>query len=240
MRRYFIFFVGILSFVPPGLGQEKYVDAKKINYGIKAGFNSSMYRVSDFVIKDITIDEVQNNYQVGYSISLFSRYNKNRHFFQSEISYNISQCEIVFDKLGGLHPDIEPDYASIKSKIYLISVPLLYGYSIVKSGPYGMSVFGGPQLRYIWNKWNEITFENFDQEGIREMFYPFNLSLLVGVAVHISPVFFDFRYEQGLNNISKSVTYHSINMNSDDQTRENEIFLPRRDHVLSFSLGIIF
>ncbi|KAA6328257.1 hypothetical protein EZS27_022835 [termite gut metagenome] len=129
MKRYFIFFVGILFFVTSGFGQEKYVDAKKINYGIKVGFNSSMYRVSDFIIKDITIDEIQNNYRVGYSISLFSRYNGNKHFFQSEISYNISQCEIVFDKLGGLHPDIEPDYASIKSKIYLIGVPLLYDMS---------------------------------------------------------------------------------------------------------------
>jgi hypothetical protein len=234
-----MFFVGTLSFVTFGLGQEKYVDTKKINYGIKVGFNSSMYRVSDFVIKDITIDEVQNNYRVGYVISLFSRYNMNRHFFQSEISYNISQCEIVFDKLGGLHPDIEPDYASIRSKICLIGIPLLYGYSIVKRGPYGMSVFGGPQLRYIWNKWNEITFENFEQEGIREVFHPLNISLLVGVAVRVSPVFFDFRYEQGLNNISKSVTYHSLE-NRDGRAGENEIFLPRRDHVLSFSLGIMF
>jgi hypothetical protein len=239
MRRYFIFFVWVLPFVIYGFGKEKYVDTKKINYGVKVGFNSSMYRASDFVIKDITIDEVQNNYRVGYAISLFSRYNMNRHFFQSEISYNISQCEIVFDKLGGLHPDIEPDYASIKSKIYLIGIPLLYGYSIVKTGPYGMSVFGGPQLRYIWNKWNKITFENFEQEGIREMYYPLNMSLLVGVSVHVSPIFFDFRYEQGLNNISKSVTYHSLE-NRDGQPRDNEIFLPRRDHVLSFSLGIMF
>jgi hypothetical protein len=239
MKRYFIFLAWTLSFATFTFGQKENVDAKKINYGIKVGFNSSMYRVSDFTIKDITIDEVQNNYRVGYGISLFTRYNKNKHFFQSEISYNISLCEIVFDKLGGLHPDIEPDYASINSKIYLISVPLLYGYSIVKSGPYGMSVFGGPQLRYIWNKRNEITFENFDQEGIREMFYPLNLSLLVGVAVRVSPVFFDFRYEQGLNNISKSVTYHPLE-NKDGQAGENEIFLPRRDHVLSFSLGIMF
>ncbi|KAA6338571.1 hypothetical protein EZS27_013433 [termite gut metagenome] len=238
MKRYVIFFVWILSFATFGFGQKEYMHAKKINYGIKVGFNSSMYRVSDFVIKDITIDEVQNNYRVGYGISLFSRYNKDKHFFQSEISYNISQCEIVFDKLGGLHPDIEPDYASINSKIYLIGVPLLYGYSIVKSDPYGMSVFGGPQLRYIWNKRNEITFENFDQEGIREMFHPLNISLLVGVSVRISPIFLDFRYEQGLNNISKSVTYHPLE-NKDGQTIENEIFLPRRDHVLSFSLGIM-
>ncbi|KAA6326062.1 hypothetical protein EZS27_024791, partial [termite gut metagenome] len=137
---------------------------------------------------------------------------------------------------GGLHPDIEPDYASIKSTIHYVGLPLLYGYQIVKSVPYGMSVFGGPQLRYIWNERNDITFDNFDQEGIREEFYPFNVSLLVGVAVSISPIFFDFRYEQGLNNISKSVIYNS----TDWKEGTSNILLPRRDHVLSFSLGIMF
>jgi hypothetical protein len=199
-----------------------------------------MYRVSNFVIKDITIDEVLNEYRVGYGASLFSRFNVNKHFIQLETSYNISLCEIVFDKLGGLHPDIEPDYASIISKIHNIGFPVLYGYNIVKKGPYGMSVFGGPQLRYIWNKRNEITFDNFDQEGISEVLHPFNISLLAGVAVTISPIFFDFRYEQCLNNISKSVTYNTIDASKGNLERENRILLPRKDHVLSFSLGIMF
>ncbi|KAA6349156.1 hypothetical protein EZS27_003459 [termite gut metagenome] len=240
MKRCFIFCVLMIAVATSNFGQQyhqyEYLDTKKINYGIKAGFNSSMYRVSKFKIKDVTINEVQNNYRVGYGISVFSRYNINKHFIQSELSYNISMCEIVFDKLGGLHPDIEPDYASIKSTIHCVGLPLLYGYKIVKSVPYGMSVFGGPQVRYIWNERNEITFDNFDQEGIREEFYPFNVSLLVGVAVSISPIFFDFRYEQGLNNISKSVIYDS----TDWTEGTSNILLPRRDHVLSFSLGIMF
>jgi hypothetical protein len=216
-----------------------HLDARRINYGLKVGFNSSMYRVSDFIIKDITINEVQNNYQVGYEISSFFRFNIRKHFIQSELSYNVSKCEIMFDKLEGPHPDIEPDYASIKSTIHLIGLPLIYGYNFVKVWQYGMSVFIGPQLRYIWNKQNEITFDNFDQEGIREELYPFNISLLAGVAISISPIFFDFRYEQGLNNISKSVTYNSTNALTDWRKELNYIFLPRRDHVLSFSFGIM-
>jgi hypothetical protein len=239
MKRCFVFLVGILV-ATLGFGQQEYTGMKRVNFGIKAGFNSSMYRVSNFVIKDITIDEVQNEYRVGYGASLFSRFNINKHFIQLETSYNISLCEIVFDKLGGLHPDIEPDYASINSRIHSIGFPVLYGYSIVKKKPYGMSVFGGPQLRYLWNKRNEITFDNFDQEGISEVLRPFNISLLAGVAVTISPIFFDFRYEQCLSNISKSVTYNSINTSNGYSEGENKIFLPRRDHVLSFSLGIMF
>jgi hypothetical protein len=239
MKRCFVFLIGTLLVAALGFGQQE-TDTKRVNFGIKAGFNSSMYRVSNFVIKDITIDEVQNEYRVGYGASLFSRFNINKHFIQLETSYNISLCEIVFDKLGGLHPDIEPDYASIISKIHNIGFPILYGYHIVKKKPYGMSVFGGPQLRYIWNKQNEITFDNFDQEGIYEVLHPLNISLLAGVAVTISPIFFDFRYEQCLNNISKSVAYNSIDTSNGHSEGENRIFLPRRDHILSFSLGIMF
>ena len=46
-------------------------NTKKVNFGIKAGFNSSMFMVSELKIKDVTIDEVQNNYKIGYFGALF-------------------------------------------------------------------------------------------------------------------------------------------------------------------------
>lgn len=213
-------------------------NAKKINFGIKAGFNSSMFLVSNLKIKDVTIDEIQNNYQIGYLGAMFMRINIKKHFLQPEISYNISKCEITFDKLGSQHPDIEPQYASVTSTIHSIDFPLLYGYHVVKQGAYGMSLFAGPKVRYIWGKQNEITFENFDQKGIHEELYPFNVSAVVGVAVNISRIFFDFRYEQGLFNLSKSVNYDSIN--PDGSIGVSSITFKRRDNVLSFSLGVIF
>ena len=213
-------------------------NTRKVNFGIKAGFNSSMFLVSDFKIKEVTIDEIKNNFQLGYFGAVFMRINIKRHFLQPEASYNISKCEISFDKLGSQHPDIEPDFASIISTIHSIDFPLLYGYNVVKEGPYGMSIFAGPKLRYIWGKQNNIEFENFDQKGIHERLYPFNISAVIGVAVHISRIFFDFRYEQGVHNISKSVTYDSVN--SDGTTGVSNITLKRRDNVLSFSLGVIF
>lgn len=211
---------------------------RKINFGIKAGFNSSMFLVSDFKIKDVTIDEIQNNYKIGYFGALFMRINIKKHFLQPEASYNISKCEITFDKLGSQHPDIEPDIASVSSTIHSIDFPLLYGYNVVKEGPYGMSIFAGPKLRYIWGKQNSIKFENFDQKNVSERLHPFNVNAVIGVAVSISQIFFDFRYEQGLHNISKSVTYDSVS--SDGTTGVNDITFKRRDNMLSFSLGVIF
>ena len=170
-------------------------NTKKVNFGIKAGFNSSMFMVSELKIKDVTIDEVQNNYKIGYFGALFMRINMKKHFIQPEVSYN------------------------------------------VKKGPYGMSIFAGPKLRYLWGKRNEITFTNFDQKGIHEKLYPLNVSAVIGVGVNISRIFFDFRYEQGIRNISKSIVYDNIN--SDGSTGVSHIIFRRRDSALSFSFGFI-
>ena len=195
-------------------------NTRKINFGIKAGFNSSMFMVSELKIKDVTIDEVQNNYKIGYFGALFMRINMKKHFIQPEVSYNVTKCEITFDKLGSQHPAIEPDYAAVQSVLHSIDFPILYGYNVVKKGPYGMS-----------------TFKNFDQKGIREKLYPFNISAVIGVGVNISRIFFDFRYEQGVGNISKSIVYDNIN--SDGSTGVSHITFRRRDSALSFSLGFI-
>ncbi len=210
------------------------INNKKINFGFRSGFNSSMYLVSDFKIHEVTIDDIINTYKIGYLGSFFLRLNFQRHYIQPEISYQVSRCEISFDRLGSQLPPIKPDNMVIKSKIHSIEVPVLYGYNIIKSGPYGFSVFGGPKIKYLMNNLNEIEFENFDQKNLNEKLYPINLSLTVGVAVNISNIFFDFRYEQGLSNISKSVTYDNM------ESRESRyITFDRRDNILSFSLGII-
>lgn len=204
---------------------------RAVNYGLRAGFNSSIYMVSAFKIKDVTIDEIQNNYQIGGFAAFFMRFNINRHYIQPEISYQISRSEITFDKLGSQHPDLAPDYASIHAKIHSVELPVVYGFNIIKKGPYALSAFIGPKVRYLWKKKNKITFENFDQKDMREELHPFCMSGVVGVGVNISRIFFDFRYEQGFSNISKSVTY-------DDDTPGNIVFR-RREAILSFSLGVM-
>ena len=197
-----ILFFGLMTVAGTVFGQNRNTadkvdrpNTKKINFGVRAGFNSSMFMVSELKIKDVTIDEVQNNYKIGYFGALFMRINMKKHYIQPEVSYNVTKCEITFDKLGSQHPAIEPDYASVQSVLHSIDFPVLYGYNVVKKGPYGMSIFAGPKLRYLWGKQNEITFTNFDQKGIHEKLYPLNVSVVIGVGVNISRIFFDFRYE---------------------------------------------
>ena len=243
MKRSNLIIISILLAIPMTMsGQGKHWERRNnqtVNIGMKAGFNSSMYLVSEFKIKDVTIDNTQNNYRIGYFGALFMRFNFQRHYLQPEVSLQLSRCEIIYDKLGSQLPEIEPDYAQVKSKIYSVELPVLYGYNIIKRGPYGLSVFAGPKLKYFWNKRNEITFENFDLQNIHEELYPFNISVTLGVGVNISRIFFDFRYEQGLNNISKSITFDNAETINNEQDT-NKILFKRRDNVLSFSLGFMF
>lgn len=244
MKRSGLFLIFIITLFSESYSKNSISENEKspnwhtFNIGARAGFNSSMFLVSKFKIQDVTIEDFQNNYQLGYFASLFMRFNMKRHYLQPEIAYNISKSEISFDKLGAQHPDIEPDYATLRSTINSFDIPLLYGYHIVKNGPYGLALFGGPKFRYIWQKKNRITFDNFDLKDINEELYPINFSVTVGVAITISRVFFDFRYEQNIHNISKSVTYESTTPSGNSKT--NFIKLNRREQALSFSLGLFF
>ncbi|WP_373827894.1 porin family protein, partial [Bacteroides heparinolyticus] len=166
------------------------------------------------------------------------------HFLQPEISYNINRCNITFERpLPAVATTTPPSVeASITSTIHSIDFPVIYGYNIIKEGPYRLAVFGGPKIRYIWNKKSDITFDGFNQKNIREQLHPFNISFTTGVSVTISRIFFDFRYDIGLHNISKRVTYDiPTNENkATDETAKNRIRFKRRDNVLSFSFGVLF
>ena len=215
-----------------------------VNFGVKGGFTASLFLVSDFSINGQEIKQVQNNYKIGYFASVFMRINFERHFIQPEISYSINRCNIVFDKpqAEGAPEGIPLEQASITSSIHSIDIPVIYGYNIIKDGPYSLAVFGGPKIRYIWDRKSDITFENFNLEEMEEKLYPFNLNLTLGVAITISRIFFDFRYDIGLHNISKKITYTSpeLSPSPGEEIPDNEIRFHRRDNVLSFSFGVFF
>ena len=61
--------------------------------------------------------------------------------------------------------------ASITSSIHSFEIPVIYGYNIIKEGPYSLAVFGGPKIRYIWDKQSKVTFENFDQRDIERQLH---------------------------------------------------------------------
>lgn len=228
----------------PVTGQNQHPHDRTVNFGVKGGFTASLFLVSDFSINGQNIEQVQNNYKIGYFASVFMRINFERHFIQPEISYSINRCNIIFDKpqAEGVPEEMPLEQASITSSIHSIDIPVIYGYNIIKDGPYSLAIFGGPKIRYIWDRKSDITFENFNLEDMEEELYPINLNLTLGVAITISRIFFDFRYDIGLHNISKKITYTSpeLSPSPGEEIPDNEIRFHRRDNVLSFSFGVFF
>lgn len=209
------------------------------NFGAKAGFTAALALFQDFRVDGLLVDQVQNDYKVGYFASLFMRINLNRHFLQPELSYNVNECGITFDK--PLPPDaatgtLRGGKATINSRIRSIDLPVIYGYNFIRQGPYAMAVFGGPKLRYIWRSRSRTDYRNFDTDDLSERLHPFSLSLTLGVSVTISPLFIDFRYDIGLLNLTRSVSAPAGN----GDERPHSVSYRRHDNVLSFSLGLFF
>ena len=231
----------------PSAGEKRKAETS-VNFGAKGGFTASLFLVSDLSINGQRIEQVQNNYKIGYFASMFMRVNFDRHFLQPELSYTINRCNITFDKpLPTEFPEDTPEntateQGSITSSIHSVELPVIYGYNLIKEDPYSLAVFAGPKLRFIWDKKSKVTFENFHMDNIHEELYPFNVSLTLGVAVTISRIFFDFRYDIGLHNISKKITYDMPDLQPvpGENMPDREIRFTRKDNVLSFSFGVFF
>ena len=173
----------------------------------------------------------------NYFAAMFFRVHMKRHFIQPEIMYNIYKGEIAFNKNQNKENTL-PELAKLNSTIHSLELPILYGYSFVKSRPYGMALFIGPKLEYVWKHKTSEEFEGFGYSGIKEELHPINISSVIGLGVNIANIFFDFRYEIGLTNISKSIIYKK---DTDGiMSQEKGIFINRHRNVLSFSLGVIF
>lgn len=210
----------------------------KVNVGVKTGFNSAMFFVDDLKVGDYSFDHIQNNYKVGYFASFFVRFNlRKHHFFQTEASYNIIKGSVSIAKTLE-NTDFLKDNALVKTTIHSIDIPLLYGYKFIDSYPYGMALFAGPKVSYIWNRHAKSEYVGFYQQDISESFHPLYYSGVIGLAVNVSNIFFDFRYEVGLHNMSDEVTFDRAK--TEMPYSEQEIIIKRRRNILSFSLGVIF
>lgn len=209
----------------------------KVNIGIKGGFNSSMYFTSHLQLGDQQISSTENWYKVGYWGAVFFRFNMHKHFIQPELTYNVSKGAILFD-INSAQPDAPTQNANVNTILRSFDLPIFYGYNFIKKEVYGMSFFVGPKISYVWKENSKTDFTGFYRQNLSEEFYPLQYSAVVGLGVNISKIFFDFRYEIGLHNISKSITYTSQTGNG--FVTKDDVTINRHKNVLSFSVGVMF
>lgn len=207
-----------------------------INYGVKTGFSSTIYDIYDFSVLQHPVTEYMSHSEISSFYTAFARMNIHRHYIQTECSYNISKYSVSSPTMQWDTSANSEVISSIYTKIIGIEVPLYYGYHIMKDSQYGMSFYIGPKAKFVITDISSHEFVNYPFTFITESIRPINFSLMTGVGISISPVFFDFSFEYGLHNISNYFETTDIN---GVKTKES-LVLDRRKNVLSFSVGFIF
>ena len=207
-----------------------------INYGIKGGFSSTFYEVHEFIVANMPINDYMPKSEISSFYTFFLRTNIKRHYLQTEVSYNISYYSIEFatDQWNSLAEAYEN--SEIGTRIIGFEVPLFYGYHLRKEGPYGLSFYAGPKAKFVLTDRSRHTFDNSPYQHFEEHIRPINFSLMAGLAVNISRIFFDFALEYGLHNISNGFTTIDLK----DNLSTSDLVFNRRKNVFSFSVGFMF
>lgn len=207
-----------------------------VSYGVKAGFSSTFYEVDKLMVEGSPINQFTAKSEISSFYTAFARVNINRHYLQTEFSYNISNYSIEFSKNQWNPSEQSHDISVIRTKITGFEVPFFYGYHLLKEGPYGLSFYIGPKAKFILTDYSKHTFENSPYLELEESIQPINFSIMAGLGINISRVFFDFSFEYGLHNISKGFTTTDEEM----YVSENSLIFDRKKNVLSFSVGFMF
>ncbi len=207
-----------------------------LNYGVKGGFSSTIYEVGQLTVASTPITDYMAKSEISSFYTAFARLNVRRHYVQTELSYNISRYSVEFSSDQWASSTPTDDLSSIKTKIIGLEVPLYYGYHILREGPYGMSFYIGPKAKFVLTDLSAHTLTNLPYTTCEESISPLNFSLMAGLGISISPIFFDFSFEYGLQNISRGFTVTDASGNSSHQ----DLIFDRRKNVLSFSVGFMF
>lgn len=210
--------------------------AAPVNYGVKGGFSSTIYEVRELTVAGMPINDYMAKSEISSFYTIFARANIKRHYLQTEVSYNISNYSIEFGSAQWNTSTQANGKSTFSTKIVGFEVPLFYGYHILKQGPYGLSFYIGPKAKFILSDYSSHIFEQSPYKQFEEHIRPINFSLMSGLGINISRVFFDFSFEYGLHNISNGFTTTDIT----DNVRTDDFIFNRRKNVLSFSIGFMF
>lgn len=239
MKRYWIVFICLFCTWSVS-AQQDIKPQKRFTWGVSAGANAPFVDMRKAMVGDRIIESPAVSTNVGYHVALFSRLNMNRHYLQLEASTHYTHINIHLKAsyfASDLSPEIQQQTASVSNRTNSIDVPLLYGYRFVKQGPYELSFFAGPKIKYVFREKNRIDNESIYNIKLEAKQTPVTANFVLGLGTAISNLLLDFRYEFGITNIVNNVGY---NLTMENQVIEGDVYLKRGVNLLSFSIGFIF
>ena len=205
-------------------------------WGARIGFAATSTYLTDIIVDGHSLSDYTQDTQVGNFASLQLRLNSKRLLFQTGIGLSFNKSSFIidknsWDKESALRNELTYSY-SMKSLL----VPVQVGYHFINQPPYSMSVFTGPRLRYIPDKYYSVEHSNMAPDSYQFNEFPNNLLVgwTVGLSVQIGRTFLDFEYEATINKVTRGI--YATDANEPDPNYK----LDRRVGIISFSYGIMF
>ena len=169
----------------------------QINFGIKAGYNSSLggNDLGSITNGSYNLNSVKSEYKNGFQAGAFLRLGFNKVYFQPELlyamgkkSYNMSVTDAnsnttTFDK---------------NVSISTVDVPLLLGFKVLDLKLANIRVFAGPKLRFNAGStldYKNITGGGFNTADLQKDVKAAQLGLEAGFGVDVLMLSLDFRYQ---------------------------------------------
>ena len=188
MKKLIIAAVLLLSF--------SYANAQ-FNFGIKAGYNSSLGKndLGSITNGSYNLNSAKAEFSNGFQIGPFLRIGMNSLYFQPELLYTIGKKDYnmsVNDANGTALGTFEKH-----AKISTIDVPLLLGIKVLDLKVANLRVFAGPKLRF--NAGSSLDFTNpgggFNTANLQSDVKAAQLGLEAGFGVDVLMLTLDFRYQ---------------------------------------------
>ena len=203
----------------------------KFNFGAKVGFQAIAYNNPEFEIEGYEFDSnTLHSNKIGYTVAPFVRLTKDKLYVQAETVFGIARHSFDFKATDNSNSLI-PNQTTYNLRTICLQVPIVVGYHIIQEGKYQMSLFTGPKTKFVFTAHSNQEFKHFKYENLEEVLKKRCYYWEIGLGVKIGYVFFDFIYDWGITKASEYII----------STTDNRKFRSdRRDHIFSFSVGMIF
>jgi len=170
----------------------------QINFGIKAGYNSSLGAndLGSITNGSYNLKSVNSEYKNGFQAGVFLRLGANKMYFQPELLYAMGKKDY---NMTVTNSDNTVSGTFDKSvKISTVDVPLLLGYKVLDLKLANVRVFAGPKLRF--NAGSTLDFKNvtgggFNTADLQQDVKAAQLGLEAGFGVDVLMLSLDFRYQ---------------------------------------------
>lgn len=133
----------------------------QLNFGLKAGYNSSLSlsNLSSIESGDYNLTDVKSELSNGFHAGVFARIGK-KLYFEPELLYAMGKKEYTITLQDAMNNDVTYDkFVNIST----VDIPLLIGYKIVDLKMLNLRAFAGPKLRL--DAGSKLSFDNLVTGG---------------------------------------------------------------------------